>query len=38
MTLENEKGYRDFLLLYNEPFDGKATQRVISSIMENEVC
>jgi len=34
---DNIKNYQNFVELFNYPFDGKATQRVIDAIMENEI-
>jgi hypothetical protein len=34
LASENESAYEKFLLLYNCPFDGKATQRVLEAITE----
>jgi hypothetical protein len=34
-TLEKEEGYQAFLKKFNHPFDGKATSRVIETIVRN---
>jgi hypothetical protein len=34
---ENETAYKNFLFQFNYPFDGRATERVIKAILENEV-
>ena len=37
LTLENETAYADFLNRFNSPFDGKATKRVLKTIIEHEI-
>jgi hypothetical protein len=37
LAAENEMAYNAFLQQFNYPFDGRATERVINAILENEV-
>jgi hypothetical protein len=37
LASENQAAYEKFLLQYNYPFDGKATQRVIDTILHHEI-
>lgn len=37
LSLKNDEAYQDFIAEYNYPFDGKATERLINAILENEI-
>jgi hypothetical protein len=37
LTLENQAAYSEFLSRFNSPFDGKATKRVLKTIIEHEI-
>jgi hypothetical protein len=38
LSKDNNEKYENFLRVFNFPFDGKASERVLNAIVEDEVC